>query len=239
MVRFGWFRAATTFVLLTCGATAIAAPVGKSSSSSGGGKSASRDWLFTLPLFYGGAIRGEYNAGGSVGLALEYAAIGAVEELLPDEVQETGNSLAIDGVQVSALMSRYSDERNMGGFFWTLGAGYRVWTAEWKKRPGEKEFTRLSLVDQDGYLHHRVQGKGATGHGRFGYRYVANEWPLAVGAHIGIRHMNSQVVDVEVPEKEQQELDLTYSEITEKERIHLKHKMMTRADISVDFGFVF
>jgi hypothetical protein len=51
--------------------------------------------------------------------------------------------------------------------------------------------------------------------------------------------MNSEVTDVEVPEKEEQELGLTYSDITEKERKHLKHRMMTRADISVDFGFVF
>lgn len=230
--------AVVTIVLTSFGANATAAPIGKGGSSSGG-KSNGRDWLFTLPLFVGGALHAEYNAGGTMGLALEYSAMAGAEELMEEEILETGNSLLIDGVQVSALMSRYSDERNMGGFFWTLGAGYRVWTAEWKKRPGDKEFTRLGLVDQDGYLHHRVQGKGVTGHGRFGYRYVASEWPLAVGAHLGLRHMNSQVTDMEVAEKEQQELQLTYSDITEKERKHLKHKMMTRADISLDFGFVF
>jgi hypothetical protein len=231
-------KAVVTFALVSFGTNAIAAPISKGGSSSGG-KSGGRDWLLTLPLFAGGALHAEYNAGGVMGLALEYSAIAAVEELMDEEILETGNSLAIDGVQVSALMSRYSDERNMGGFFWTLGAGYRVWNAEWKKRPGEKEVTRLGLVDEEGYLHHRVQGKGVTGHGRFGYRYVANEWPLAVGAHLGLRHMNSQVTDAEVDVKEEQELDLSYSEVTEKERKHLKHRMMTRADISLDFGFVF
>jgi hypothetical protein len=238
MSTFRGLKAVVTFVLVTFGANAIAAPIGKGSSSSGG-KSSGRDWILTLPLFAGGALHTEYNAGGTMGLALEYSAIAAVEELMEEEILQTGNSLAIDGAQVSMLMSRYSDERNMGGFFWTLGAGYRVWNAEWKKKPGEKEMTRLGLVDEDGYLHHRVQGKGVTGHGRFGYRYVASEWPLAVGAHFGLRHMNSEVTDVEVPEKEEQELGLTYSDITEKERKHLKHRMMTRADISVDFGFVF
>jgi hypothetical protein len=217
----------------------LGAPVGKTAGSSGGGKSGGRDWLLTLPLMAGGSLHAEYNAGSTMGLALEYSAIGAVEELLPEDVQETGNSLTIDGIQVSALMSRYSDERNMGGFFWTLGAGYRVWNAEWKKRPGEKEAMRLTLVDQDGYLHHRVQGKGVTGHGRLGYRFVASQWPLAIGAHLGIRHMNSQVRDSDVPAKEQEELQLTYSDITEKERTHLKNRMMTRADISLDFGFAF
>ena len=238
-------RASTCFgriaVLVMCVTSSqlLGAPVGKTAGSSGGSKSGGRDWLLTLPLMAGGALHAEYNAGGTMGLALEYSAIGAVEELLPEDVQETGNSLTIDGVQLSALMSRYSDERNMGGFFWTLGAGYRVWNAEWKKRPGEKEALRLALVDQDGYLHHRVQGKGVTGHCRLGYRFVANEWPLAVGAHLGIRHMNSQVRDSDVPVKEQEELQLTYSDITEKERTHLKNRMMTRADISLDFGFAF
>jgi len=233
------FRALSASVLIACSSVAIGAPLGKSSSSSSSGKSGGRDWLISLPLMAGGSLHGEYNVAGSMGLAMEYSAIAAVEELLPEEVQETGNSLAIDGVQVSLLMSRYTDERNMGGFFWTLGAGYRVWNAEWKKRPGDKELLRMGLVDQEGYLHHRVQGKGATGHGRLGYRYVASEWPLSIGAHIGIRHMNSQVSDVEVPEQEQQEMQLTYSEITEKERKQLKHRMMTRADISLDLGFVF
>ena len=238
MSTFRCLKAVVTCALVTCGASAIAAPIGKGSSASGG-KSGGRDWLITLPLFAGGALHAEYNVGGTMGLALEYSGVAPTEELLEEEILLTGNSLTIDGMQVSVLMSRYSDERNMGGFFWTLGTGYRVWTAEWKKRPGDKEITRLSLVDEDGYLHHRVQGKGVTGHGRFGYRYVASEWPLAVGLHLGLRHMNSEVTDVDVPEKEEQELSLTYSEITEKERKHLKHKMMTRADISLDFGFVF
>lgn len=234
-----YFRCVVALVICVSSGEVLAAPVGKTASSSGGGKSGGRDWLITLPLMAGGSLHTEYNAGGTMGLALEYSAIGAVEELLPEDIQETGNSLTIDGVQVSALMSRYSDERSMGGFFWTLGAGYRVWNAEWKKKPSDKEALRLTLVDQDGYLHHRVQGKGVTGHGRLGYRFVASEWPLAIGAHLGIRHMNSQVRDTDVPSKEQEELQLTYSSITEKERAHLKNRMMTRADISLDFGFAF
>lgn len=239
MIASKCFGRIAVLVMCVTSGQLLGAPVGKAAGSSGGGKSGGRDWLLTLPLMAGGALHAEYNAGGTMGLALEYSAIGAVEELLPEDVQETGNSLTIDGVQLSALMSRYSDERNMGGFFWTLGAGYRVWNAEWKKRPDEKEALRLTLVDQDGYLHHRAQGKGVTGHCRLGYRFVASQWPLAVGAHLGIRHMNSQVSDSDVPVKEQEELQLTYSDITEKERAQLKNRMMTRADISLDFGFVF
>ena len=224
---------------------ALAAPLKKgssSSSSSSGGKSDGRDWLISLPLMAERPqfrIHAEYNAGGSLGLAFEGAMISSVEELSQDEVLETGNSLNIRGAQASVLMSRYSDASNMGGFFWTVGAGYRAWTAEWKKRPDTQEATRLSLVDDYGFLHHRAEGKGVTGHGRVGYRYVASEWPLAVGAHFGLRHMNSQVRDVEITQEEQSELQLNYSDLTDKERNQLKHKMMTTPDFTVDFGFVF
>jgi hypothetical protein len=83
-------KAVVTFALVSFGANAIAAPISKGSSSSGG-KSGGRDWLLTLPLFAGGALHAEYNAGGVMGLALEYSAIAAVEELMDEEILETGN----------------------------------------------------------------------------------------------------------------------------------------------------
>ena len=211
-------------------------------NQSGGAKSSGRDWLISLPVVAERPqmrLHVEYNAERGVGLALEAAAISTTEELMEEEITTTGNSLTVNGVQGSLLMSRYSDEANMGGFFWTIGAGYRKWNAEWKKKPDERENQRISLVDQDGYLHHRVEGKGVTGHLRAGYRYVASEWPLAVGAHLGLRHMNSQVKDRKVDESEETKLGLTYSELNDIERKQLRHRMMTTPDFTVDFGVVF
>ena len=206
-------------------------------------KSSGRDWLISIPVMTErtGELRGhfEYNASRSLGLALEVGSVAANEELSDEEIKELGNSLTIKGLQGSILMSRYSDEANMGGFFWSLGAGYRMWTAEWKKRPDDKETKRVSLVDNDGYLHHRAQGRGTTGHFRGGYRYVASEWPIAIGAHIGIRHMNSQVKDVAVKETEERKMGITYSDLSDKERQQLRYRMMTTPDITVDFGMIF
>jgi hypothetical protein len=226
---------------------AKAAPIKKGppmmpASQSGGSKSGGRDWIISLPVMAERPqlrLHAEYNAARSVGLALEAAQIASTEELSEEEIKETGNSLAINGFQGSLLMSRYSDPANMGGFFWSLGAGYRKWDAEWKKKPDAKEFQRATLVDEEGYLHHRVEGKGATAHIRVGYRYVANEWPLAVGGHVGLRHMNSQVTDVSVKEDEQTKLHATYSKVDDQERKQLKHKMMTTPDFTVDFGLAF
>ena len=109
-----------------------------SSSSSGGSKSGGRDWLISLPVIAERPqfrIHAEYNAARIVGLAIEAATIATVEELGEDEIVATGNSLTINGAQASLLMSRYSDEANMGGFFWSTGVGYRRWNAEWKKKP--------------------------------------------------------------------------------------------------------
>ncbi len=228
--------------LLMASQTSFGASKKVASSSSGGSKSSARDWIISLPVMAERPqfrLHGEYNAAKSVGLAVELATIATGEELYEEEIQEKGNSLTINGLQASLLMSRYSDEANMGGFFWTLGAGYRRWGAEWKKQPGEKEVTRLGLVDQKGYLHHRVEGRGVTGHGRVGYRYVASEWPLAIGAHIGLRHMNSQVKDISVSDSEEQKLELEYSKLTAEESRSLKNRMMTTPDFSVDFGIVF
>lgn len=211
-------------------------------NQSGSSKSSGRDWLISLPIMSERPqmrLHVEYNAQRSLGLAIEAAAIAKTEELHDDEINLTGNSLSVNGVQGSMLMSRYSDEANMGGFFWAIGAGYRRWNAEWKKKPDKKESLRMGLVDNDGYLHHRVEGKGVTGHLRGGYRYVASEWPLAIGAHLGLRHMNSQVTDKKVSESEEKQLGLAYSELNDNERKHLRHRMMTTPDFTVDFGVVF
>ena len=228
-------------------AGAIAAPMKKgppalAQSQPAGSKSGGRDWILSLPVVAERPqlrLHAEYNVTRSLGIALEAAQIAETEELSEEEIKETGNSLAINGYQASLLMSRYSDPANMGGFFWTLGAGYRKWDAEWKKKPDDRETQRTSLVDEEGYLHHLVEGKGATAHFRVGYRYVANEWPLAIGGHVGLRHMNSQVNDVSVKEDEQTKLHASYSKVDDQERKQLKHKMMTTPDFTVDLGLVF
>jgi hypothetical protein len=241
-------KLSTALVLLTMAPVAEAVamkkgpPLSSYSSQGGGGKSSGRDWLISVPVMTERPqlrVHLEYNAAKSVGLALEGGVIGNNEELPADEVKKSGNSLMISGAQGSLMMSRYSDQANLGGFFWTVGAGYRVWTADWKKQPDEKEASRMSLVDEKGYLHHRAQGRGVTGHLRGGYRYVANEWPLAIGAHIGIRHLNSQVKDKEVNESEQQKMGLAYSDLSAEEKKGLRHRMMSEPDIAVDIGMVF
>lgn len=214
-----------------------------SNSSGSSKKSADRDFLVSFPIVADhpqARVHLELNIADEAGIALEAAALGQVEELDQKEIEETGNSMKVKGYQASMLISRYSESTRLGGFFWSLGGGYRQYSGEWKKRPEKQETSlRLESADNDGYLHHRVTGSGTLAHARVGYRYVAAEWPLAIGGHVGVRHMNSTIKDTEVKPEEEKELHIQYSETTATEREALKHKMMTTPDITVDFGLIF
>jgi hypothetical protein len=205
--------------------------------------SSDRDFLISHPIAAERPqlrLHLELNMANEAGIALEGGVIGETEELGPKEIEETGNSLKVRGAQASLLISRYSEPTRLGGFFWTLGAGYRQFVAEWKKKPtNQVGETRLATADSDGYLRHRINGRGTFGTARFGYRYVAAEWPLAIGAHVGIRHMNSVVKDAEVEDEEESKLNLTYSQTDSGERRSIQNRLMTQPDFTLDAGIVF
>ena len=209
------------------------------STSSGGGKEVDRDFVVTIPVMADGPqarIHAEYNVMKAVGVALEIASLGETQLVSDKTMDETGESLKTKGSQVSLLIARYSEPARLGGFFWALGAGYRQYTADWKRRPDEKS-TALQLESaDDGYLHHRVRGQGVLGHARVGYRWVAGEWPVAIGGHIGLRHLNSSVKDIEVDAEQQKELNMTYSSTNSYEQKELKNRVMTTPDISIEIG---
>ncbi len=246
-MRFPILLIAGSSLLALQSNSAFSAPK-KSAANFGGesdAKSGDRTFYFSLPFV---AERPqlrphiELNLGNEAGLAIEGAMIAESEELSESETIESGNSLKVKGVQASLLLSRYSEPTQLGGFFWTLGAGYRQYTADWKKKPSNQEREpemRLDSVDSDGYLHHRVEGRGATGHFRAGYRYVAAQWPIAIGGHVGLRHMVSTIRDVEMTEDEEKEMNLDYTPVTDRERKSIRNRMMTTPDFALDFGMIF
>ena len=207
------------------------------------GKTKDRGFLVSIPLVTErqkeARLHFEINAGDEFGLALEGSMLGAIEELPRDEVDKSGNSFKASGYQGSLFCARYSDGARLAGFFWALGAGYRQFDADWRRRPDKTE-SRASLtsIDDSGYLHHRLRGKGETGHVRLGYRWVAADWPIAIGAHVGVRHLNSKVEDVEVSKDDQASLHLQYSPTPINEKKSISRKEMTTRDIALDFGMV-
>ena len=237
--------------LMSINSTGFAAAkksMGLSTTSSGGGKEADRDFLISIPVVADSAqarLHLEYNVQKTFGLALEAAALGEKELLSPKEIDASGDSLKTKGTQVSLLFARYSEPAHMGGFFFALGAGYRQYTAEWKKKPDDQNKaaalqSNTSLaVDDTGYLHHRVKGSGTTGHARVGYRWVAAEWPVSVGGHLGMRHVSTSVKDVDVDEEKQKDLKLNYSPTNDAEKKSLKNRVMTERAMAIELGVVF
>lgn len=238
----------TAFVtLMSISSVAFAAKKGPGPSmapSASSSKSVDRDFLVSSALVTESKgkmlLHLELNAADEAGIALEGGVLGEQEQLHPNDVEETGNSMKVQGIQASLLISRYSEPTRLGGFFWTLGGGYHEYTAEWKKRPSEQESEiRLAAKDSDGYLHHRVKGSGFMGSARLGYRYVAAEWPIAIGGHLGIKHTNSTIRDIEVDEAEEQEMNLSYIPTDDSEKKSIRHQFMTQPDFAIDFGLIF
>lgn len=228
---------------LVVAGVANAAPKKSSGSSMSSSKASNRDYLVSLPLVADRPqlmLHLEYNLMQEAGIAIEGAILGETESLPKDEIDETGNSMKVKGSQVSLVVARYSEPARLSGFFWALGAGYRQYSTEWKKKIDKEEVgLRLDSVDEQGYLHHRVNVAGTTGHARVGYRWTAAEWPVSIAGHVGLRHMNSRVKDVEVDDSEEQELKVQYSDTNDSEKKSLKNTTMTEPDIRLDFGLSF
>ena len=242
----GHFAALLISIGLAAGAipTFAAQKKGSMMSPGGGdGKMKDHDFLVSIPLITErpqARLHMELNAASEFGIALEGSMLTEAEELSAGEADKTGDSMKVSGYQGSLLISRYSDPSRLAGFFWTLGAGYRQFNADWKKKLDNSDTgLRLTEADSGGYLHHRVRGAGGTGHARVGYRWAVAEWPIAIGAHLGVRHMNSKVHDVEVSEEQQQELHLQYSPTSDQEKKSVSRREMTTRDISLEFGMIF
>jgi hypothetical protein len=225
-----------------------ASKAGLGSSISGGGKKSDRNFLVALPIMTESnqlQLHLEYDVDNVVGVAIEGGFMGEQELASQKEIDENGSSLKTKGSEAALLFSRYSEPNHLGGFYWTLGAGYRQYIAEWKKKPETDPQTgladtRLALQDDQGYLHHRMSVRGAFATGRLGYRYVATDWPFTIGAHIGLRHLSSTVQDVEVDETEQETLKLQYSQTTSAEKKTVKHHVMTTPDFTLlEIGMAF
>jgi len=207
-----------------------------SSSSSSGGSSGSRSFILTVPLVSmtrDAVFRGELNTV-SASFSVESAFMGAAEEYPEEKLLLTGDSMITSGRQASILVSRYSNQSNMSGWFWTLGAGARQMDGIWKTSPSTLALmTGINLVqDSAGKVLHNYKATGTTGHARVGYRWVSRSIPLAIGGHIGIRHFEGKFEDA-AP------LDPDYTPLAVDEKASLRRRYMTRLEPAVEFGLAF
>ncbi len=193
-----------------------------------------KSFLFTLPLLTvgrEGAIRGEYNLYQKAGLALEWAqwnGKGEREELTNDEIRDNpGSSLITEGRDIGVMFSRYSDPKNLGGWNWGLGAGYRTVTADWTRTPS------LYSKTDDTNAHYNVNIKGATVSGRVGYRFVGDNVGFAIGTFLGLKHFLGQVSDISHDES------AGFQPISQRDRRALQQKLATSLKLGLEIGWAF
>lgn len=216
---------------------------GKSEAGGGGG----RDFAVSLPLaLYGESVaRLELNLSNHASLAVELNVKRSSDDIDEEQAKETHESLVTDAKGGLLLVSRYSEPTRLAGFYWSLGLGWREMNADWQVQPDpadkHADYSLASPVEDSdaSVFHHRATLIGTTGHLRAGYRYVAEELPLMIGAYLGVRHFQASVKDVELKDEEMADKTYVYAAMTERERERLKRRYMTQLEPAVEIGFIF
>lgn len=209
-------------------------------------KEAGKEFAVTLPIVAFGreaAIRLEKNLATQASLGLEVTRIFAGEEMSKEESEQLGGqSLMNDGYEAALYVTRYSNPARLSGFFWALGAGYRKMALAWHKKPDANYPLRDTYqLDESGRLNHQMTSDGMTGHIHGGYRYVGEEWPMHIGVYLGFRHFQGKYEDVQTENSGEADASLVTENppTSEKERLGLRNRFMTRLEPSLNFGFVF
>ncbi len=160
-----------------------------------------RTVVVNLPIIsIGGEAVGkvEYNLKGEGSIGLEVAIQRETELYTDDEIQErNGDSILAKGRGVILTYSKYANDAMMSGGYFALGLGYKQVEADWRRSPEEDFVPSEVYFDSDGKIIHSVIAKGATGHIRVGYRYVASVLPISIGAYLGVRHFENTIEDRE------------------------------------------
>ena len=193
-----------------------------------------KTFLFTLPVLTigrEGAIRGEYNLFQKGTIALEWtewSGKGEREELTNQEMKDNpGSSLRTQGRELGLMYSRYTDPRNMSGFQWGLGAGYRMMKADWTKTASDDDKTDAMSA------RYNVNVRGPTISGRIGYRFVGDSIGFAIGTFLGLKHFLSHASDVTGEDP------AVFAPIRESDRRSLQKKLATSLKLGLEVGWAF
>jgi hypothetical protein len=194
-----------------------------------------RSFQLSLPIISltrDAMIRMEFNMWANGALALEAGSLIKGEANSERMIEETGENFENQGSQYSLIWSSFSRANSMSGFYWSLGAGWRKMTADWRRNAKGDE--ALGLVDEQGRVTHAVVGEGMTGHGRLGYRWVGQSFPMVLGAYAGLRHFAATFEDDSSKSGEQR-----ISATSDSDLAGLKRRFATQFEPGLELGFAF
>jgi hypothetical protein len=191
------------------------------------GKTLPRSFLFAYPITVGSPISLLYNYDQKVAISLDVTGEAPRERLTPLELKDTPNdSLLTASQEVGLALSRYSNPENMSGWYWSLGAGYKKMNAQWKIQPKDELTRRV----------HLVSAMGATGTGRGGYRYVAEELGFAASLFMIVKHFQ---IDPKLKNLEGKSTKYQYSPISEADNKRFRKKLTTSVYPGIEIGWAF
>ena len=206
------------------------------SGNGGGSKGGYRAFMLALPVVNvgGGTVgRAELNLYGRGSLAIEGTYQDKGEDITKKEQKLTGESMITQARAITVFLARYSEPMQMAGFYYGLGVGYRHESANWHLKPTGAPAT--AALDEVDFANHSASFVGPTGHLRGGWRYVGKEFPLLIGAYVGMRHFESIVSDAQP--SGQAVGGGAYTNMTESEKDHLKRRFATTPEAGLEIGF--
>ncbi|MGE0171457.1 MAG: hypothetical protein AB7T49_01670 [Oligoflexales bacterium] len=193
-----------------------------------------RAFAFTLPplvaLGSQAAVKAEFNTR-SAALGIEGIAVLPYEDV-SDTEKQSGDSVSrkVQGGEVAAFLTKYSNSMMMSGLFWGIGIGYRELQTSWYQSADGLALQEEDYVDDDNQVEYRVRGRGVTGHLRFGYRYVGTEVPVVLGFYAGVRHFDGTYENVE---------EKTLVDAGENDFVFLKKRYMSQFEPGLELGMSF
>lgn len=205
-------------------------------------KAYSRQYVLTLPLIAvarESTLAFEFNLMNEASLSLHWSRQTPGEELRKKELEERPlDSLTLEGQEFGFGFQRYSNARELSGFYWGLGAGYRKVAAVWIRDPGVQVGSNLNnplYVDDLGKVHNYMDVSGTAVNGKVGYRYIAKDLGLTAGLFLKLRHFQSAV------KKNEASPDKRYAKnpLGQNDKSVLKRRLMTTLLPGFELGWAF
>ncbi len=177
----------------------------------------------------------EMNLGNVAAIAVEGAIKDTREDVSGSIHDDTGESRRASGKAGAFFLSHYLHGASMGSFYGGVGLGFREESVRWRVAPDETDRrVNLALAGSDHKLHHDAEVRGPTGQLRLGYRYVAHETPLLLGAYVGGRYFQGVASDAS-----SDKTDLLDAPMTDGEKSTLEKQYQTRPEAGLEIGLSF
>ena len=174
----------------------------------------------------------EANLAGNASLALEGIYVPEREEFAEKRVEEDKRSFIGGGYEAALIITRFTREMDMAGFYWSMGVGYRQINGTYRHPAEGKGYALVdrSNRDEEGRIAQEANAAGITGRGRVGYRYLGDSFPFVIGAFFGIRHFENKVAAKSTDETQQ---------LSDEDSHQLSNMLTTAPEGAIEIGLSF